>query len=280
METRTVAPPSPPLTVHPDELTALVERLQRSAPPDAMTTADVAATLGLSEAQVEAALRGLRAEAFPVVTDESRRLRKAERRRSRRRALRGALWLALAGGVIASAYGIGHSAGVSDGQRWSGYGRPEWAAQSLRTSLPVGTTMIIGDLTYRGQGSGRGMSGSGLTDEEIEMAIPDLVRKAQGPVVGGTIDVKAMRAALASENPKTVQGVEFVRAKVFNVAGETYATSIPVPSSDVYAASADLGAEIEAAARSRIAALANHAAQMAPLVPRGRPDATRPPARR
>lgn len=66
---------SRPEIVAPEELKALVERLHQNASPEGTTTADVAASLGMDEAQVRTALLSLRNE----------RTVAPERRASRRR---------------------------------------------------------------------------------------------------------------------------------------------------------------------------------------------------
>lgn len=134
-----------------EELSELVERLHRAQ--ERTTVDDVAETLGVTPEAVASTLRAMRSERVPPVAATTRNPRSP--RGFRYVALASALFLI--GGI---AFSIGHESGISKGRRnalngpstsIAGRGTLESdLAEALRTALPAGFTLKVGDVAYTG----------------------------------------------------------------------------------------------------------------------------------
>ncbi len=144
-----LTPPAAIDTIGPGELTALVARLHERN--EAMTTADVAAALGLPESEVADALRDLRAARPlpPLVGAATARPPSAFARRRPNAALL-ALPLLLASLLVGGAiFAVGRAELRSAPA--SRASSEDSLSERLRTILPPGMTVRVGEVAYTGR---------------------------------------------------------------------------------------------------------------------------------
>ena len=245
-----------PAVVHPEELAALVERLQQMSPPDATTTADVAATLGVDEARVQDALRKIRQEA-----QAGTEITVTPARRSRFRSWMPISLLLLGGtlfAVVHNARGVISTSSpiVETGPAFVS-SPPESIAQdtapqavipepsasldtmpiarrtallttSLAAALPEGLGIHIGNTVVSGTDPS-----SVYSEAEAMKAILALERAVgTSPAMEKGYDAKKIRAELRSPDPYSVGGLTFTRieASVINRAGLPRSTIVHIPS--------------------------------------------------
>ena len=252
--TQTPSPsPSPGRTIRPEELRALVERLEQVAPSEQVSVGDVAATLGVSEAQVEEALRDVRTRVIvPPVVEAT-----VPRRRVRGR-WRWALGAAATFGVLLIARDIGYR----DAQRDFGPGfssstfESRNPAEALRQSLPRGFTVVIGDMTFSGKNPG-----SALSEETLRQRIEGVLEEARGEVPSGQPVLKEIPPQLASKTPKDVVGVHFTPLTSTRTTGNNAPSSEPIylpwANKELDDVSDSITDDIEEARRVRIATFVN-----------------------
>ncbi len=216
--------------IQPDELTALVARLHETG--DAMTTADVAATLGLPEGQVAASLDALRRERARAAMAKARRSGRFGTRRDRFGAALAAVLLA---GTLAFAYRVSRFSFV-----------PHRTLPAPASAVPIrsadmpsalrrrieATTPNVVKVTVAGE-SYTGENASGVYGTDGLAALREAVELDGSRVfVQPPISEAAIREQLASAHPHAVAGLHFTRIAISGRAGPqlVYVPTIPGPS--------------------------------------------------
>lgn len=216
-ERSTTSPPAlAPDEVRPEELSALLDRLQeRHARRDLVTAADVAETLGVEPTEVRRVLAEVRATKPPRA--------EPRRRLGRRWGIRaGAIVGALALFASYQGFGPGRRAFANDtgpGSLTAGATRvspppfekaSRWTERDLARLLPTGVRVTVGEKTILGTGTAPVFSHA-----EAFAAVLELVQAQRRPVsTAGTVDEDAIVRELETSTPVAVSGVTFVKTKV------------------------------------------------------------------
>lgn len=210
--------------VRPEELTELVERLHRRE--EHLSVGDVAETLGVAPEAVEATLRAMRSERMPPVV--------TLRQRARTRRVRWEVFAASAVLVGALVFAAGHESGGATGRRLQDFGPPALRsespsgtlAQRLRTALPGGATLTVGDVSYTGA------PGTVFADEaELTPLIEELMNREaheeRNALSNNTGSAEEVRRVAEGDVRTTIAGI--VTWKPFSVSarGRSYSGQWP-----------------------------------------------------
>lgn len=219
--------------IRPEELTELVERLHRRE--ERLSIGDVAETLGVAPEAVEATLRAMRSERMPSVVAHKRPRRKIVV------ALAGLLGL----GVILAFGQIRYEQGETSGRlgafRWQRNNSQPFSGRSgsdaelgerLRTALPQGVTVRIGEVAY----TGRPGEVSGSESEITELVSVAIERQSvdvksgsdNGPGALRQIQTAAAASLTRSANtsPPSTRGLDWVPITVSSQ-GKAWITYAP-----------------------------------------------------